>query len=337
MAIEFRCTQCNKLLRTGDDTAGKQAKCPECGAVVDIPTSGGAAPAAGGPSPSSLPPSSLPPSSPFGPSGSPFAPGRPLPEGGTDPQNPYRSPGAYGGPLPGYGQPEGVFAPAKIEMEDIFNRTWIIFKQQWGPCLLAMIVVWAVSGAFNMVFGFGLRFAGNMSGDQGIAAACNIASSLITTPFGIWLGIGLALYFLKIARGQRAELGELFTGGPFFLRILGASILVGLAYIAGLILCIVPAIIIGLMFSQFYYLILDRKVGVIDSLSISKDIMVGNKMTLFLILLIGGVVGFLIVVFTCFLGLLVVGPFFALLWPVIYLAITGQPTADRLMYRPPMA
>ena len=337
MAIEFRCTQCNKLLRTGDDTAGKQAKCPECGAVVDIPARGGAGSSAGGPPPSSLPPAGPPPSSPFGPSGSPFAPGRPLPEGGTDPQNPYRSPGAYGGPLPGYGQPEGVFAPTKIEMEDIFNRTWIIFKQQWGPCLLAMIVVWAISGAFNMIFGFGLTFAGNMSGDREVIAVCNVASNLITTLFGIWLGIGQAIYFLKIARGQRAELGELFTGGPYFLRILGASILFGLAYLVGLILCIVPGIIIGLMFSQYYYLILDRKVGVIDSLNISKDIMVGNKMTLFLIGLIGVVVTILVAVFTCLIGLLVAIPFFALLWPVTYLAITGQPTADRLMYRPPMA
>src|SRR5690606_26481769 len=37
MPIEFRCSQCQKLLRTPDDTAGKQAKCPSCGAVVPIP------------------------------------------------------------------------------------------------------------------------------------------------------------------------------------------------------------------------------------------------------------------------------------------------------------
>jgi uncharacterized membrane protein/DNA-directed RNA polymerase subunit RPC12/RpoP len=362
MSIEFRCTQCNKLLRTGDDTAGKQAKCPECGAVVDIPARGGVGSSAGGPPPSSLPPSSLPPSSlppsslppaslppsgppppgsppssPFEPTRSPFAPGGPMPEGGTDAQNPYRSPGAYGGPLPSYGQPAGAFAPTTIEMEDIFSRTWIIFKQQWGPCLLAMIVVWAISLAFNMVFSFGLNFAAGLSRDQAIILVSNVASYLITNLFSIWLGIGLALYFLRIARGQRAELSELFAGGPYFLRTLGATILVILAVLAGWILCIVPGIIFSLMLSQFYYLILDRNVGVIDSLSISKDIMNGNKMTLFLIGLIGGVVGILIVVFTCTVGLLVVIPFFALLRAVIYLAITGQPTADRLMYRPPMA
>ncbi len=38
MPIEFRCLQCNKLLRVGDDAAGKQAKCPGCGMVQVIPT-----------------------------------------------------------------------------------------------------------------------------------------------------------------------------------------------------------------------------------------------------------------------------------------------------------
>lgn len=38
MSIEFRCSQCQRLLRTGDDTAGKQAQCPECGAITTIPS-----------------------------------------------------------------------------------------------------------------------------------------------------------------------------------------------------------------------------------------------------------------------------------------------------------
>jgi len=37
MPIEFRCDQCNTLLRTPDDTAGKQAKCPSCGAILPVP------------------------------------------------------------------------------------------------------------------------------------------------------------------------------------------------------------------------------------------------------------------------------------------------------------
>ena len=45
MPIEFRCPGCGKLLRTADETAGKQAKCPQCGAVMTIPAMGSMGPA----------------------------------------------------------------------------------------------------------------------------------------------------------------------------------------------------------------------------------------------------------------------------------------------------
>ncbi len=37
MPIEFRCPRCGRLLRTPDDTAGKQAQCPACGTLSTIP------------------------------------------------------------------------------------------------------------------------------------------------------------------------------------------------------------------------------------------------------------------------------------------------------------
>ena len=40
MSIEFRCTGCEKLLRTADHTDGLPAKCPECGALQTIPDYG---------------------------------------------------------------------------------------------------------------------------------------------------------------------------------------------------------------------------------------------------------------------------------------------------------
>lgn len=37
MSIEFRCTGCEKLLRTADHTGGLPAKCPECDTLQTIP------------------------------------------------------------------------------------------------------------------------------------------------------------------------------------------------------------------------------------------------------------------------------------------------------------
>jgi phage FluMu protein Com len=81
MPIEFRCTRCGRLLRTPDDTAGKQAKCPECGAEQTIPEPG----EAGSPPP------------PPGAQTSPFQ--GPPPQTAQDTASPYQSP-QYAGSAP---------------------------------------------------------------------------------------------------------------------------------------------------------------------------------------------------------------------------------------------
>jgi hypothetical protein len=111
MPIEMGCTGCGQTLRVGDEHAGKRARCPQCGAIVQIPEAGAAAP----------PPSAMPPpaESPFGstmppmpppPAESPFASAAPL--GGVsnpfadrpdEAPNPYQSPTAP--PLRAYHTP----------------------------------------------------------------------------------------------------------------------------------------------------------------------------------------------------------------------------------------
>jgi len=94
----------------------------------------------------------------------------------------------------------------------------------------------------------------------------------------------------------------------------------------GTLLFIVPGIIVATMFSQFAYLIIDRGMAVFDSLSLSRVLTNGNKMTLFVTGLVGwlGAVAFMIV--TLGIGSLAVGPFFLLMNAVIYLRISSQPT-----------
>ena len=88
MPIEFRCSQCGKLLRTEDETIGRQAQCPECGALTQVPSSG-------------QPTGSPPPLAPLhasdpGASGNPFAAG---PDwsgtGGTETPYPPHGPQVY--------------------------------------------------------------------------------------------------------------------------------------------------------------------------------------------------------------------------------------------------
>jgi phage FluMu protein Com len=77
MTIEFRCSQCNQLLRVPDSSAGKNARCPKCSALMQVPSSEGFGAAA--------PPPPPPPPGPTGSGGFPsFGSSAPA-AGGSDP------------------------------------------------------------------------------------------------------------------------------------------------------------------------------------------------------------------------------------------------------------
>ncbi len=129
MAIEFRCTKCNKLLRTADDTAGKHAKCPECGEILVIPAAGAVPPI---PTPAAGAGGFPPPTG--GPTGgSPFGAGE-QPQYQPDSGNPYQSPSPYA-PMPTMPGGAAEIRPTIIDLGDVMGRAWMIFKEQWAMCL----------------------------------------------------------------------------------------------------------------------------------------------------------------------------------------------------------
>ena len=85
MPIEFRCNECDHLLRTPDEAAGKKARCPSCQNIQDVP--GGQTPLAETPASNPLPPVAAPTqppvANPVSTQSNPFA---------GAPSNPYATP-----------------------------------------------------------------------------------------------------------------------------------------------------------------------------------------------------------------------------------------------------
>jgi hypothetical protein len=250
-----------------------------------------------------------------------------------------------------------------LDFSDVLSRTWSIFQKQWAMCLVVLLMVMAISFAVSIMVMFSSAMFAAVARNRDVFPVINTLGNLASMVLGIWLGIGQNLFFLKIARGQPAEISIVFSGWPYFWRILGATILVGLIVFTVAAVCILPMLLVTvgvigahghqtpagiallvvgamaaavayayvmLMLSQFSYLILDRDVGVIESLTLSAQLMRGNKLTLFLIWLVTTLVSIPLVLLTCFVGFFAVAPFLTLMAPVIYLALTGQPTADQL-------
>ena len=112
-------------------------------------------------------------------------------------------------------------------------------------------------------------------------------------------------------------ISEIFTGGKYLIRVIFASLLVTLIAGLGMILLIVPGIILALMLCQFYCLIIDRDMGVIESLEASRTLMRGNKLTLFAVWLVTMICAPLAIVLTCCIGFFFVVPFVSLMMVVM--------------------
>lgn len=391
MAIEFRCTKCNKLLRTADDTSGKHAKCPECGEILVIPSPGTPMPgpmpgtgfgsmpgSAAGPSPSSSPFAGgggfAPP--PSGPGGeSPFAGGEQSPYQ-PETGNPYQSPSAYGG-APMYAAAEGDIRPTRIEFGDVFRTAWAVYSRQWLASLLGLLIL----GICYMVGAFGLMIGPTMIGSLArslpVLVVCMVIGYLLVFLFISFLLGGGTRYFLNLSRGASLPLGDLFSGGPHLLSLFLMFLLFGLISLVLYAVCILPAtavsaaspalgpvvavigfivhyalsIYIWTILSQTVFLIVDRRARLIESIQLSAQIMRGNKLIYFLIVLVVGI-AIIVPILLAFSGMIfstglgrapsvlpmVLIVLFMLVWywlsisvfwtvvSVIYLKATGQPT-----------
>ncbi len=96
-----------------------------------------------------------------------------------------------------------------------------------------------------------------------------------------WLEIGLVIITLKIARGKKSSIKDLFRGGEYLFTYIFTSLLYYLLIIFGFILLIVPGIIWSLKYMFYPYLIVEKKMGIIESLKESGRMTDGLKWDLF--------------------------------------------------------
>jgi hypothetical protein len=291
MSIEFSCSRCQRLLSTPDDSAGKQARCPECGASVRIPTIDELAHPGWAETAAYV----------------------------GDWQNATASAAER---VTSAAVPQHPLVATQIELGDLLGRSWEIFKQCWGRSLAG---TWASMALVGTVIGLSclpLLVRGN--DDPHLADFALFGGAALAV---WWLHLGLCSFTLKLARGEPTTWADLFDVGDVFASSL-VMCLVGLSAVAlGFACCFVPGILLLLMFSQAPFVLLDRRTGPIEALGISAQIMAGNKVTLFLTgLLLWAIAGTASVV-TLGLSGIVANPFWFLTMAVAYVMMSGGNTA----------
>ena len=143
---------------------------------------------------------------------------------------------------------------------EITNKARQDLTGQWKTAALATFVFFIVMGSAGII-----PFIGSL---------------IIGGP----MTLGLAYFALKIARGKKGEVGDIFKGFDNFAGSLVAYLLYVLAVIVGFLLFVIPSIIVGLGLSQTFFILADRpETKAVDALHQSWDMMKGHKGDLFVL------------------------------------------------------
>jgi uncharacterized membrane protein len=158
---------------------------------------------------------------------------------------------------------------AAFSVGDAVGYGWNAYWKNLGPMLLITIVIIAVQIVVNVIG----------------QAAGNVAVSLIFSIIG-WivsmiLSMGLIRAALAVVKGQTPEVNMLFETEGLGSYIV-AAIIFGIAFGIGLILCIIPGIIIGIIWMFYGFLIVENPtLGPTDALKRSQEMTKGRIGELF--------------------------------------------------------
>ena len=172
---------------------------------------------------------------------------------------------------------------------------------------LTLAVVSMVFNMMSTLIEFGFETTMNP-----VAVVLFVIAFIVFTLVSVYISIvlnnmGVVQFYLRAHENvETLKVKDLWAPHPFLKYIL-TSVLVGLAFIVGLVFLIVPGIIIALAFGMALYLVMDRNMDAIPAIKESIRITRGNRWRLFLLyvfMLLINIIGLLVLV----VGLLVTIP-----------------------------
>jgi len=339
MPIEFTCPNCQKLLTTSDDKAGRTAKCPGCGHKVTVPApdqqdwevSDETPPVsrAAARRETSRRESEL---------------GRPA--SGDRERHPCPMCGEsilvdavkcrYCGELlsdsdgEDFSSDTGTTGMREVAATEVFEKAWRIFQNNAG----LLIGSWLLSTFIQMAFYLGMMLLIGLFGQanrgqppsETMIALILIPGMLLFTVLALFLNAGQLRLNLNVARGKTAGVSDIFSGGPYLLPMLASVLLFMTCYAGGLLMCVIPGIIAVMALWPMVFFAVDRKVGPIVALQESWAITRPNLGNIFILGLI--VFGLqLLGIVTCYIGFIFTVPLIMQMFTVAYLMMSGQRTA----------
>lgn len=165
---------------------------------------------------------------------------------------------------------------------DLPSKSWQFVKDNWQ--MFAVVNILSILSAVAAGFGNedkedkgspfqGADPSGIVSGQElGALLGLGVITVLLFIAVSIFLYAMAMVLELKAAKGEKPNLNSLVEGAKkYWLRLFGLAILSGLIIVGGLILLIVPGLIAIARLVFAPYIMIERDLGIIDSMKASNE------------------------------------------------------------------
>ena len=158
------------------------------------------------------------------------------------------------------------------------GEAWNLFTKQWSVWVLMILVTGLIVFAIYLPFigVIGMMIPAPQVGEPyefpiGIFMLYPIMGLAILAVLS-WLVGGLYNAAFKQISGEQITVGDLFSGGKYFVRILGAGLLIGIAAGIGGVFCLIPGLIVSGLAFLTYPMIVEGGKGIIEAIKASIEV-----------------------------------------------------------------
>jgi hypothetical protein len=166
-----------------------------------------------------------------------------------------------------------------VHWSEWISEGWQMFAVRWQVWVLQTLIVFLIL-AVPLLPVYGWLIFLDLTGQSQEPPPMFIALAMIAIPLfmlaAIYFWGGLWRTATKQLRGEKVSVRDLFLGGDHFLPLFGASILLGILYFIGAMLCFFPAFIVLGLFHFTIPLIVDRRMSVGSAISASFNATKGH-------------------------------------------------------------
>jgi hypothetical protein len=152
--------------------------------------------------------------------------------------------------------------PFKPEVFASYGNGWRQLWRHFGWLLLIGIIYYAITFAVSIPQYIGQLASANSN--MGLSVF-GVVWSLVTVAFSVFIGgplaYGIYYAFLKAARGERVEVGDMFAAFKNYWTAVAAGLVVGIIVAVATVFFIVPGIYFFCKLAFIPYLVVDKKMG----------------------------------------------------------------------------